>query len=124
MHFSVGSILTAALCVVSVTARLTADQQKAIDIHNKGRQAKGLSFLTWDTKLVASAQQCANKIASTGNFAHCQSGENLYAQIGSTAPPLAAGAQAWMNEASLYHNEVIPQGDFASYGHYSKYSDS
>jgi len=120
MRFSVASALTAALCIVSASARLLADQQQGIDIQNKGRQAKGLPYLTWDTKLVASAQQCANKIASTGNFAHCQSAENLYAQYGSTAPPLAAAAQAWMNEAPSYHGEVIPQGDFSAYGHYSE----
>ncbi|KAH8901900.1 PR-1-like protein [Coniochaeta sp. PMI_546] len=120
MHFSVTSALTAALFFVSATARLTADQQNALDIQNKGRQGKSLPYLTWDNTLVASAQQCANKIAASGNFAHCQSGENLYAQYGSTAPPLAAGAQAWMNEASAYHGEVIPQGNFESYGHYTQ----
>ena len=124
MRFSIASALTAALCIVSASARLLADQQQGIDIQNKGRQAKGLTYLTWDTKLVASAQQCANKIASTGNFAHCQSAENLYAQYGSSAPPLAAAAQAWMNEAPLYHGEVIPQGDFHAYGHYSKWTPS
>lgn len=34
--------------------------------------------------------------------------------------PMTQGAQAWMAEESNYHNENIPQGDFASYGHYSK----
>jgi uncharacterized protein YkwD len=120
MRFSIASVLTAALCIVSASARLTADQQNAIDIQNKGRQAKDLPYLTWDNSLVGTAQQCANKIASTGNFAHCQSGENLYAQYGSNAPPLAAGAQAWMNEAPSYHGEVIPKGNFEAYGHYSK----
>jgi pathogenesis-related protein 1 len=120
MRFSVASALTAALFFVSATARLTTDQQSALDIQNKGRQGKSLPYLTWNTTLVVSAQQCANKIAASGNFAHCQSGENLYAQYGSTAPPQAAGAQAWMNEASDYHGEVIPQGNFESYGHYSE----
>lgn len=120
MRFSVATALTAALCFVSAAARLTADQQNAIDIQNKGRQLKKLPYLTWDTSLVASAQQCANKIAASGNFAHCTTGENLYAQYGSTAPPLAAGAQAWMNEVTAYHGEVIPQGNFEAYGHYSK----
>ena len=120
MRFSIATALTAALCFVSATARLTDDQQKALDIHNKARQGKSLPLLTWDNTLVASAQACANKIASSGNFAHCQSGENLYAQSGSSAPPQAAGAQAWLNEASSYHGEVIPQGNFGAYGHYSK----
>jgi len=122
MRFSIASALTATLFFYSAAARLTADQQQAIDIQNKGRQAKGLPYLVWDNTLVGTAQLCANKIAASGNFAHCQSGENLYAQSGSSASPLPAGATAWMNEAPLYHNELIPQGDFASYGHYSEYS--
>lgn len=120
MHFSIASALAAALCIVSASARLTSDQQNAIDIQNSGRMSKGLPFLTWDDTLEGTAQQCANKIAQSGDFAHCQAGENLYAQWGSSAPPFAAGAQAWMNEASNYHGEVIPQGNFESYGHYSE----
>jgi len=120
MCFSITSALMAALLFVSAAARLLPDQQAAIDIQNRGRMAKNLPFLTWDTKLVASAQACANKIAQTGNFAHCQAGENLYGQFGSTSPPLAAGAQAWMNEAPNYHGEVIPQGNFGAYGHYTQ----
>ncbi|KAB5531391.1 CAP domain-containing protein [Coniochaeta sp. 2T2.1] len=120
MRFSITTALTAALCFVSATTALTTDQQSALDIHNKGRKAKSLPLLTWDNALVTSAQQCANKIAASGNFAHCQSGENLYAQYGSTAPPQAAGAQAWMNEAPVYKGELIPQGNFAGYGHYTQ----
>lgn len=37
--------------------------------------------------------------------------------------PLTQGAQGWMAEKSSYHGEVIPQGNFAAYGHYSKYID-
>lgn len=120
MHFSIASALAAALCIVSASARLTSDQQNAINIQNEGRTAKGLPSLVWDDALEGTAQQCADKIAASGDFAHCQAGENLYAQWGSTAPPLAAGARAWMDEASNYDGQVIPQGNFESYGHYSK----
>lgn len=34
--------------------------------------------------------------------------------------PLSGGAQMWMNEAKDYHGEPIGQGNFGSYGHYSK----
>jgi hypothetical protein len=27
----------------------------------------------------------------------------------------------WLDEEKNYHGEVIPQGDFGSYGHYSKH---
>jgi pathogenesis-related protein 1 len=124
MRFSVASVLTATLVFVSSAAGLTADQQKALDIHNKSRATKGLSALTWDNGLVSSAQACANKIASSGNFAHCQSGENLYGQTGSSTTPLAAGAQAWVNEAPNYHGEKIPDGNFGAYGHYSEYTNT
>lgn len=36
--------------------------------------------------------------------------------------PLSGGAQMWMDEAKNYHGEPIGQGNFGSYGHYSKIS--
>lgn len=127
MHFSFTSVFTTGLLlassITSVTAgrvNMSGDQQAAVAAHNKGRATKGLSPLTWDASLSASAQTCANKIASSGNFAHCQSGENLYGQSGGTGSVLVNGVTAWLNEAPLYKGEKIPQGNFAGYGHYTQ----
>ena len=120
MHFSLTSVLAAALALASSAAALTADQQQALDIHNNSRANKGLAKLTWDNNLVNAAQECANRIAASGNFAHCGSGENLYGRSGGSGGPLAAGAQAWVDEAPNYTGQRIPDGDFGSYGHYSK----
>lgn len=99
---------------------ISADEKAALQAHNTGRATKGLAPLQWDVSLVKSAQACADKIASTGNFAHCQSGENLYGQSGGTGNVLVNGVTAWLNEAPLYKGEKIPDGNFAGYGHYTQ----
>ncbi|RKU47096.1 hypothetical protein DL546_002920 [Coniochaeta pulveracea] len=120
--FTTGLLLVSSISSVSAgaTRYMSGDQQAALEAHNKGRATKNLSALQWDVSLANSAQTCADKIASTGNFAHCQSGENLYAQSGGSGNLYVNGVTAWLNEAPQYHNEKIPNGNFAGYGHYTQ----
>lgn len=109
-----------------------SDQELAVQLHNEGSSFSLISLtparhnadggsrpdLTWDDGLAASAQAWADTMARTGQFEHSRSGENLFAA--SPAATLADGVTAWVNELSSYHGEVIPNGNFESYGHYTQ----
>ncbi|VUC37583.1 unnamed protein product [Clonostachys rosea] len=99
---------------------LTADQQKALTMHNKARAERSIPALKWDAGLHASALKYAKKLAArNGGLSHSQSGENL-SKAPKSNTPLATGTSYWTNEKKNYHGEIIPQGNFASYGHYTQ----
>ncbi|KAI1848453.1 hypothetical protein JX265_008765 [Neoarthrinium moseri] len=107
---------------------LTLDQSTALKLHNDGRAQVGsppVQALIWDTTLTAHAQSWANYLASIDQMQHSSGtgeGENLASQFSTSGVqyPLSVSSYAWMNEKSNYHGEVIPQGNFASYGHYTQ----
>ncbi|KAI1137498.1 glycoside hydrolase family 128 protein [Hypoxylon sp. FL0543] len=109
----------------SVAAALAPDQQKALDLHNNKRKAKGLKPLAWDSQLAKNATDYAKHLAAIGKLEHSSGdqrpnqGENL-AWASSTNTPLAMSAQMWLNEEKNYHGEPIGQGNFGSYGHYTQ----
>lgn len=94
----------------------------APEIHNRARATKNLQPLQWDEGLKRDAQQWAERLAREGKLHHSSGtgqGENLYWASASGNPHQDA-SQAWINERSNYHGQKIPEGNFASYGHYSK----
>ncbi|KAJ9130839.1 hypothetical protein NKR23_g12006 [Pleurostoma richardsiae] len=100
---------------------LTADQTAALAAHNSARAAKKVPALAWDATLASAAQTYAEKLAKTGTFAHSGvAGENLFWESPAGKTPLTDATKAWLAEAPNYHNEVIPQGSFAQYGHYTQ----
>ncbi|KAI2464284.1 glycoside hydrolase family 128 protein [Annulohypoxylon bovei var. microspora] len=109
----------------SVAAALGGDQQKALDIHNNKRKAKGLKPLAWDNQLAKNAEDYAKHLAAIGKLEHSSGdqrpnqGENL-AWSSSSNTPLAMGAKMWIDEEKNYHGEPIGQGNFGSYGHYTQ----
>ncbi|CAG9951372.1 unnamed protein product [Clonostachys rosea f. rosea IK726] len=92
--------------------RATEGQLKAVTLHNNERKKKNLANLVWDAKLGADAFAYAKKLAKLGKLEHSSGssrpnqGENL--------------ARVPLNERSKYHNEIIPNGNFGSYGHYTQ----
>jgi uncharacterized protein YkwD len=62
---------------------LTADQQKALDMHNQKRKGKNLKPLTWDAGLAQQATKYAEHLAKIGKLQHSpgnqrpNQGENL-----------------------------------------------
>lgn len=104
----------------------TDEAATALQIHNNARASKNLSPLVWDGELSAQATDYANYLAgadiglqhSSGPHEPAQ-GENLYMSMG-MENPVAAVAQAWLNEAENYHGEAIGEGDFGSFGHYTQ----
>jgi hypothetical protein len=86
--------------------------------HNSVRQQAGLPSITWDNSLQHSAQGWANYLASSNSFFHSNSGvgENLSLGIG-----YCQGAVGqWMGERKAYHGQVIGNGNFHDYGHFSQ----
>jgi pathogenesis-related protein 1 len=107
----------------TAATELTSDQQNALNIHNTARKEVNVPALSWDSGLQQKAQNWANHLASQsgGNLVHSGSGENLYAEKGvNSNTPLVDGSNGWYHEKPNYHHEQIPQGDFESYGHFSK----
>ncbi|CAM1508733.1 Fc.00g055810.m01.CDS01 [Cosmosporella sp. VM-42] len=111
-----------------VARDLNNDESEALRIHNVARSKHNLPNLVWDDNLKAGALQWAIELARRGSLDHSSSdqrpnaGENL-GMVGSsgTIPnPITLSSQGWVNEESNYHGEVIPQGDFNSYGHYTQ----
>ncbi|KAL9112922.1 MAG: hypothetical protein Q9227_002786 [Pyrenula ochraceoflavens] len=107
----------------------TSEQQAALDLNNQARARHGVPALVWDDTLAAHAQAYAEQMAASGVFAHSDDnsrpneGENI-AYFSNSDPAAVAtwnqGVQIWLDEEKNYHGEVIPQGDFESYGHYTQ----
>jgi uncharacterized protein YkwD len=98
-----------------------SDQDAALAIHNNARAGKRLQALQWDQGLARAATEYAKHLADIGKMQHASGtgqGENLFWRSPANDTAHASAAQAWINEASNYHGEVIPQGNFSAYGHY------
>jgi uncharacterized protein YkwD len=108
------------------TAGLSGDQQKALDMHNSKRKAKGLKPLAWDANLAAQATKYAQHLAKLSKMQHStgdqrpNQGENLAAGSALGGNPLERGTKMWLDEEKNYHGQKIGEGNFGSYGHYSE----
>ncbi|GKT80408.1 SCP-like extracellular protein [Colletotrichum tofieldiae] len=109
------------------TSGLTADQQRALDLHNKYRADVGNAALTWDNDLAKSAQVWADHLTTVGGLEHDKNpggqGENLALQSGGTSTFYANAVQLWLDEKSLYDNQPIRADgspNYLNYGHYTQ----
>ena len=106
----------------------TDDARNALVIHNTARATQNLPVLTWDDDLSHQATEYANWLSTAGiglqhssGDSRTNQGENLFMENGMQNPASVA-AQSWVNEVANYHGETVADGDFESYGHYSKFS--
>jgi uncharacterized protein YkwD len=100
------------------------DQTAALAIHNSARARKSLQPLHWDGDLARAATRYAQHLAKIGKMEHASGtgqGENLFWRSPANDTAHASAAQAWINEASNYHDEQIPRGNFSAYGHYCEF---
>lgn len=104
----------------SGSSGLSADQQKALDLHNEARKEVGNDALEWDDSLVSGAQEWADHIASLGSLTHSQGddGENLY--MGTSSTPFADAVEAFLSEKSQYSGEAISGSNYMGFGHYTQ----
>lgn len=112
----------------SSNSTLSADLQRALDLHNIYRAAVGNANLTWDDDLAASAQVWANHLTTVGSLVHDSNpggqGENLASQSGGTTTYFTNGVQLWLDEKPLYDGQPIRttgSPNYLNYGHYSEY---
>jgi hypothetical protein len=130
MHFTTATLLilhahlisqTLALCpLTNRTLRdAAATYDAALNAHNTARDQVNVAHLIWDEAQQASAQAHADKLAQDGYLWHSRSGENLWYSSASSDDDLLGATRAWIDERGLYRGEVIPEGDFEHYGHYS-----
>ncbi|KAF2685339.1 PR-1-like protein, partial [Lentithecium fluviatile CBS 122367] len=78
--------------------------------------------LKWSNDLASQAQAWANHLADIGDLQHdpnAGAGENLFGGSGAEYS-FSDAVDSWVNEKANYHGENIPDGDFASYGHYTQ----
>ncbi|WZH50410.1 Pathogenesis-related protein 1A [Fusarium acuminatum] len=99
---------------------LSADQQRAIYLHNEARKAVGNDPLSWDDSLASGAQEWADYLASIGLLQHSQGddGENHY--MGTTDSPYSAAVKAFLTESSQYNGEAISGSNYMNFGHYTQ----
>ncbi|KAI9789738.1 MAG: hypothetical protein M1835_001463 [Candelina submexicana] len=119
------------------TRALSQEQTAALNLHNNARAkhcpAPNTCDLQWDPTLEQHAKAWAEHLAQIGTDITKNShssgdqrpgeGENLsewWSSDRAIVPPLSQAVQGWLNEESNYHGEAIGQGDFQSFGHYSK----
>ncbi|KXH46521.1 hypothetical protein CNYM01_00650 [Colletotrichum nymphaeae SA-01] len=111
----------------SSNSTLSADLQRALDLHNIYRAAVGNANLTWDDDLAASAQVWANHLTTVGSLVHDSNpggqGENLASQSGGTTTYFTNGVQLWLDEKPLYDGQPIRttgSPNYLNYGHYTQ----
>ncbi|KAL9106195.1 MAG: hypothetical protein Q9227_008728 [Pyrenula ochraceoflavens] len=96
--------------------------QAALDLNNQARATKNLTPFTWNATLASEAAAYAQQLAQSGSLVHSgikTEGENLF-ESGGAGATFSTAVQAWLSEASSYTGQVIPQGNFGSYGHYTQ----
>ncbi|KAH8887254.1 PR-1-like protein, partial [Thozetella sp. PMI_491] len=97
------------------------DIDNAMAVHNWARNVVNVPNLSWDKGLQASAQAYADKLADkVGVLEHSRAGENLFWSSVMGSNDLRDASQSWANEVANYHYEIIPNGDFNGYGHYTQ----
>ncbi|KXH40441.1 hypothetical protein CSAL01_01395 [Colletotrichum salicis] len=125
------SSLTSSAATASPTASsnstLSADLQRALDLHNIYRAAVGNANLTWDDDLAKSAQVWADHLTTVGSLVHDTNpggqGECLASQSGGTNSYFTNGVQLWLDEKPLYDGQPIRttgSPNYLNYGHYTQ----
>ncbi|VUC22872.1 unnamed protein product [Clonostachys rosea] len=105
---------------------LTTDESQALQLHNDARAAVGVPALEWDTDLQANALAWAQELARRGSLDHSDSsqrpnqGENLAGGSMYFCSISGLKMNYRTDEKDSYHNEIILEGDFGSYGHYTQ----
>ncbi len=92
-------------------------------VHNAERAAVGVESLRWDDALAATALACARRLADSGTFRHCTTGENLWMGATGRLSP-AAIASLWAAERRDFRPGTFPDvsrtGRWSDVGHYTQ----
>lgn len=104
-------------------------EQRVLATHNLERARMGVPALRWNPELAASAQQWADRLATTGRFEHAPEnkaspeGENLWAGTKGYYAPEAM-VDAWVREKRYFRPGKFPDtsttGQVEDVGHYTQ----
>jgi len=100
---------------------LATEKQDAVDRHNEIRDNHySDGHIAWSSTIEQSAKDCANEIAQSGDFKHCDSdyGENLYAS--SADHDFVEAIELWVGEEPDYNYEDNECADGKMCGHYTQ----
>ncbi|CAG9951375.1 unnamed protein product [Clonostachys rosea f. rosea IK726] len=106
--------------------RATEGQLKAVTLHNNERKKKNLANLVWDAKLApmlllmleaCQARQAGALLWKLATQPRREPRPRPFTFKLFSGYPLTSFR---LNERSKYHNEIIPNGNFGSYGHYTQ----
>ncbi|KAK5113036.1 hypothetical protein LTR85_011058 [Meristemomyces frigidus] len=97
------------------------DHENCIASHNNVRTQKGCRPLQWHDGLAHEAETYAQRRASMNKMQHSGAqgqGENLYMSTGDA--PFEQAVQSWLGEEKKYRGEMIGEGNFAEWGHFTQ----
>ena len=113
------------LLIPAILAFPAGDEARAremLPLHNQFRAARKLKPLVWSDRVAATAQDWANALLMTGQFAHRPKnkyGENLYEVRGQDATA-AKAFEAWASEAKMYDYKSNTCHQGGPCGHYTQ----
>jgi uncharacterized protein YkwD len=96
--------MTVCAAFAQTPPKLPAAAQQMLDAHNAVRAKVDVPPLTWSERLAGIAQDWANRLIASGDFAHSHNpatGENLYEIEGASASPDVV-VKAWADEVKEY----------------------
>ena len=97
--------------------------EELLQAHNSARLAVGVPPLRWDAALAATALDCARRLAASGQFRHCGSGENLWMGTAGRYSPSQMVA-LWAAERRDFQPGLFPNvsrtGHWQDVGHYTQ----
>jgi hypothetical protein len=97
--------------------------KEPLQVHAKYRNSLGIPSLVWSDELARKAQGCANSLASTNQFRHCSSGENIWMGTGGRFS-FTQMMELWASERKNFVNGIFPDvsrtGRWADVGHYTQ----
>lgn len=88
--------------------------------HNEKRREVGVGAIAWDPAVAAFAQQWADHIARSGEFAHRPRAQQRYGENIAINASVLAGAKAWYGEKPLYKPGTAFDMAKMDAGHYTQ----
>nr|KAJ3422462.1 Multidrug resistance-associated protein 1 [Polyrhizophydium stewartii] len=99
---------------------LSSFDQDCLNSHNYYRSLVGSRPVSWSRVAASTALSWSQHLYNTGRFEHSVTnfGENLYKSSGDFT--CSHAIQLFFSEYKNYHGEIVGQGNFNSYGHYTQ----
>ncbi|MDF1853790.1 MAG: CAP domain-containing protein [Verrucomicrobiales bacterium] len=97
-----------------------AEAQQVIAFHNKARTEVGVGGVAWSAEIAAFAQQWADHLARSGQFAHRPRDQQRYGENLAAAQSIVAGMNMWYAEKKLFPAGAAFSMRLMPAGHYTQ----